>query len=51
MVWFQCEDCGGNLKKPKLANHFRLLRFQVIVYRLWASIWPARCGKAHSVHY
>ncbi|KAG0487433.1 hypothetical protein HPP92_009528 [Vanilla planifolia] len=24
MVWFQCEDCGENLKKPKLANHFRL---------------------------
>ncbi|KAL4589469.1 hypothetical protein LXL04_002376 [Taraxacum kok-saghyz] len=23
MVWFQCEDCGDNLKKPKLANHFR----------------------------
>ncbi|MCO5599086.1 hypothetical protein L7F22_053186 [Adiantum nelumboides] len=23
MVWFQCEDCGENLKKPKLANHFR----------------------------
>lgn len=24
MVWFQCEDCGENLKKPKLANHFRI---------------------------
>ncbi|KMZ66607.1 putative Cell growth-regulating nucleolar protein [Zostera marina] len=24
MVWFQCEDCGENLKKPKLANHFRM---------------------------
>lgn len=24
MVWFQCEDCGDNLKKPKLANHFRV---------------------------
>lgn len=24
MVWFQCEDCGDNLKKPKLANHFRI---------------------------
>ncbi|KAJ8526521.1 hypothetical protein K7X08_028998 [Anisodus acutangulus] len=24
MVWFQCEDCGDNLKKPKLANHFRM---------------------------
>lgn len=23
MVWFQCEDCGENLKKPKLINHFR----------------------------
>ncbi|KAJ7955933.1 UBP1-associated proteins 1C-like [Quillaja saponaria] len=23
MVWFQCEDCGDNLKKPKLLNHFR----------------------------
>ncbi|KAL3678437.1 hypothetical protein R1sor_021393 [Riccia sorocarpa] len=22
MVWFQCEDCGENLKKPKLASHF-----------------------------
>ncbi|KZV18996.1 hypothetical protein F511_27098 [Dorcoceras hygrometricum] len=24
MVWFQCEDCGDNLKKPKLPNHFRI---------------------------
>nr|XP_043624871.1 UBP1-associated proteins 1C [Erigeron canadensis] len=24
MVWFQCEDCGDNLKKPKLSNHFRV---------------------------
>ncbi|XP_073052394.1 uncharacterized protein [Primulina eburnea] len=24
MVWFQCEDCGDNLKKPKLHNHFRM---------------------------
>ncbi|XP_073290461.1 uncharacterized protein [Primulina huaijiensis] len=24
MVWFQCEDCGDNLKKPKLPNHFRM---------------------------
>ncbi|XP_057421823.1 UBP1-associated proteins 1C [Lotus japonicus] len=23
MVWFQCEDCGDNLKKPKLPSHFR----------------------------
>ncbi|CAL0306964.1 unnamed protein product [Lupinus luteus] len=23
MVWFQCEDCGDNLKKPKLLGHFR----------------------------
>ncbi|XAR53458.1 hypothetical protein NMG60_11022021 [Bertholletia excelsa] len=23
MVWFQCEDCGENLKKPKLPSHFR----------------------------
>ncbi|KAL2610112.1 hypothetical protein R1flu_028685 [Riccia fluitans] len=22
MVWFQCEDCGENLKKPKLTSHF-----------------------------
>eukprot|EP00270_Netrium_digitus_P001210 TRINITY_DN1130_c0_g1_i2.p1 TRINITY_DN1130_c0_g1~~TRINITY_DN1130_c0_g1_i2.p1 ORF type:complete len:409 (+),score=152.63 TRINITY_DN1130_c0_g1_i2:68-1228(+) len=22
MVWFQCDDCGDNLKKPKLASHF-----------------------------
>ncbi|BBN19820.1 cell growth-regulating nucleolar protein [Marchantia polymorpha subsp. ruderalis] len=22
MVWFQCDDCGENLKKPKLASHF-----------------------------
>ncbi|CAK9172362.1 unnamed protein product [Ilex paraguariensis] len=24
MVWFQCEDCGDNLKKPKLPSHFRI---------------------------
>uniref|UniRef100_A0A803QT98 Zinc finger C2H2 LYAR-type domain-containing protein n=1 Tax=Cannabis sativa TaxID=3483 RepID=A0A803QT98_CANSA len=24
MVWFQCEDCGDNLKKPKLPSHFRV---------------------------
>ncbi|KAL8136508.1 hypothetical protein V2J09_002509 [Rumex salicifolius] len=24
MVWFQCEDCGENLKKPKLVGHFRM---------------------------
>ncbi|XXG42446.1 hypothetical protein AAC387_Pa01g2728 [Persea americana] len=24
MVWFQCENCGENLKKPKLQNHFRI---------------------------
>ncbi|KAL8119984.1 uncharacterized protein LOC141724566 [Apium graveolens] len=24
MVWFQCEDCGDNLKKPKLLGHFRM---------------------------
>uniref|UniRef100_A0A7I4DF49 U1-type domain-containing protein n=2 Tax=Physcomitrium patens TaxID=3218 RepID=A0A7I4DF49_PHYPA len=23
MVWFQCESCGENLKKPKLQGHFR----------------------------
>lgn len=22
MVWFQCDDCGENIKKPKLAIHF-----------------------------
>ncbi|KAJ7515717.1 hypothetical protein O6H91_22G024800 [Diphasiastrum complanatum] len=22
MVWFQCDDCGDNVKKPKLPNHF-----------------------------
>ncbi|XP_050124078.1 UBP1-associated proteins 1C-like isoform X2 [Malus sylvestris] len=22
MVWFQCEDCGDNLKKPKVLGHF-----------------------------
>lgn len=22
-MWFQCEDCGDNLKKPKLPGHFR----------------------------
>ncbi|CAA7022254.1 unnamed protein product [Microthlaspi erraticum] len=26
MVWFQCEDCGENLKKPKLPSHFRMCR-------------------------
>ncbi|KAL6008043.1 hypothetical protein ACLOJK_033549 [Asimina triloba] len=24
MVWFQCEDCGESLKKPKLRSHFRV---------------------------
>ncbi|KAK8931280.1 hypothetical protein KSP39_PZI016189 [Platanthera zijinensis] len=24
MVWFQCEVCGENLRKPKLLNHFRI---------------------------
>ena len=24
MVWFQCEDCGETLKKPKLQSHFRV---------------------------
>ncbi|KAL9261565.1 UBP1-associated proteins 1C-like protein [Drosera capensis] len=24
MVWFQCEDCGESLKKPKLPPHFRI---------------------------
>ncbi|GAQ87541.1 hypothetical protein KFL_003590150 [Klebsormidium nitens] len=23
MVWFQCESCGDNLKKPKLQSHFQ----------------------------
>ena len=22
MVWFQCEDCGDSIKKPKLDAHF-----------------------------
>ncbi|KAG2323510.1 hypothetical protein Bca52824_016723 [Brassica carinata] len=26
MVWFQCEDCGQSLKKPKLPSHFRMCR-------------------------
>uniref|UniRef100_A0A2P2IWH3 UBP1-associated proteins 1C isoform X2 n=1 Tax=Rhizophora mucronata TaxID=61149 RepID=A0A2P2IWH3_RHIMU len=26
MVWFQCEECGESLKKPKLPNHFRICR-------------------------
>lgn len=26
MVWFQCEDCGASLKKPKLPTHFRTCR-------------------------
>ncbi|KAJ0254216.1 hypothetical protein HA466_0107530 [Hirschfeldia incana] len=26
MVWFQCEDCGASLKKPKLPSHFRTCR-------------------------
>ncbi|KFK40303.1 hypothetical protein AALP_AA3G357500 [Arabis alpina] len=26
MVWFQCEDCGESLKKPKLPSHFRMCR-------------------------
>jgi cell growth-regulating nucleolar protein len=21
MVWFQCEDCGDTLKKPKVKGH------------------------------
>ncbi|CAL1413956.1 unnamed protein product [Linum trigynum] len=24
MVWFQCDDCGEEVKKPKLSNHFRM---------------------------
>ncbi|CAN1147961.1 UBP1-associated proteins 1C [Linum perenne] len=24
MVWFQCDDCGEEVKKPKLSNHFRI---------------------------
>ncbi|KAL5538515.1 hypothetical protein UlMin_045443 [Ulmus minor] len=24
MVWFQCEDCGDDLKKHKFPNHFRI---------------------------
>ncbi|EOA30186.1 hypothetical protein CARUB_v10013303mg [Capsella rubella] len=24
MVWFQCEDCGESLKKPKLPRHFSM---------------------------
>ncbi|EFJ11559.1 hypothetical protein SELMODRAFT_446983 [Selaginella moellendorffii] len=26
MVWFQCDDCDDNLKKPSLPNHFRRCR-------------------------
>ncbi|QDZ18542.1 C2H2-type domain-containing protein [Chloropicon primus] len=26
MVWFQCEDCGDTIKKPKLDAHFRQCR-------------------------
>lgn len=26
MVWFQCEDCGDTIKKPKLDSHFRQCR-------------------------
>ncbi|KAG7584388.1 RNA recognition motif domain [Arabidopsis suecica] len=24
MVWFQCEDCGESLKKPRLSRHLRM---------------------------
>ncbi|TYI18706.1 hypothetical protein ES332_A07G111400v1 [Gossypium tomentosum] len=31
MVWYQCEDCGDNLKKPKPPNYFKnLLCFKVL---------------------
>ncbi|AEC06875.1 putative transcription factor C2H2 family [Arabidopsis thaliana] len=26
MVWFQCEDCGESLKKPKVPSHFKMCR-------------------------
>ena len=26
MVWFQCEDCGESIKKPKLQSHFHQCR-------------------------
>jgi cell growth-regulating nucleolar protein len=34
MVWFQCEDCGENLKKPKLAGHFRSCSAYKVTRRL-----------------
>ncbi|RRT74978.1 hypothetical protein B296_00031737 [Ensete ventricosum] len=33
MVWFQCEDCGENLKKPKLPNHFRICSAYKVAHR------------------
>jgi predicted RNA-binding Zn-ribbon protein involved in translation (DUF1610 family) len=34
MVWFQCEDCGEELKKPKLAAHFnRCSAYKVCFYQ------------------
>lgn len=32
MVWFQCEDCGDNLKKPKLPNHFRMCSASKVLF-------------------
>ncbi|KAK3004289.1 hypothetical protein RJ639_019672, partial [Escallonia herrerae] len=61
MVWFQCEDCGDNLKKPKLVNHFRgcsaskaNISFSYnpfIVHRLWANIRATKRSRAHPMHY
>ncbi|CAM8950170.1 unnamed protein product [Rhodiola kirilowii] len=59
MVWFQCEDCGENLKKPKLAAHFwkcsafkassdviiRLsLNDVAVMHRLRPDVWAGNCS-------
>ena len=51
MVWFQCEDCGENLKKPKLAGHFRSCSAYKVTRRLSLSLLdrtnqrtPLLCG-------
>ena len=41
MVWFQCEDCGDNSKKPKFPNYFRtcsaskVLFYHTFIYSLF----------------